>query len=134
MITCFTCGKIMPGEYRPGEIVLCNECAGVFRGQVGVWVSVKDRKPKSMANKVLVWLEHEELVGYIGFGHYEKYKGVEMWYDLFGKNPGLWIGTKDPNMVWKVASFGSDDKANTFMKWFEYMIGLGPDPSKEDEA
>lgn len=49
---------------------------------VGGWISVKDRLPKSMANKVLVWVEHEELVGYIGFGHYEKYKGEEMWYDL----------------------------------------------------
>ena len=46
------------------------------------WISVKDRLPKSMANKVIVWLEHEDYVGYIGFGHYEKYKGVEMWYDL----------------------------------------------------
>jgi len=50
--------------------------------QNGGWISVKDGLPKSMANKVLVWVEHEELVGYIGFGHYEKYKGEEMWYDL----------------------------------------------------
>lgn len=49
---------------------------------IGGWISVKDRLPKCMANKVLVWLEHEDLVGYIGYGHYEKYKGVEMWYDL----------------------------------------------------
>lgn len=49
---------------------------------VGGWISVKDRLPKSMANKVLVWLEHEDRVGYIGFGHYEKYKGQEIWYDL----------------------------------------------------
>lgn len=49
---------------------------------IGGWISVKDRLPKSMANKVLVWLEHEDLVGYIGFGHYEKYKGQEIWYDL----------------------------------------------------
>ena len=46
------------------------------------WISVKDRLPRSMANKVLVWLEHEDLVGYMGFGHYEKYKGQEIWYDL----------------------------------------------------
>lgn len=44
--------------------------------------------------------------------------------DGFGKNPGLWIGTKNPNTVTKVASFGSDDKARTFCKWFEYMAGL----------
>lgn len=46
------------------------------------WISVKDRLPESMVNKVLVWLEHEDLVGYIGFGHFEKYQGLEMWYDL----------------------------------------------------
>ena len=44
--------------------------------------------------------------------------------DGFGKNPGLWIGTKDPNTVIKVAAFGSDDKAKTFCKWLEYMTGL----------
>lgn len=49
---------------------------------VGGWVSVKDRLPKSMINKVLVWLEHEDLNGYIGYGHYEKFHGEEMWYDL----------------------------------------------------
>ena len=51
--------------------------------------------------------------------------------DGLGKNPGLWIGTKDPNMVWKVASFGSEDKANTFIKWFEYMSGLNDKEPQE---
>lgn len=46
------------------------------------WISVKDRLPKSMINKVLVWLEHEDLNGYIGYGHYEKFHSEEMWYDL----------------------------------------------------
>lgn len=54
--------------------------------------------------------------------------------DGLGKNPGLWIGTKNPNMVWKVASFGSEDKANTFIKWFEYITGLtNKEPQEEDE-
>ena len=44
--------------------------------------------------------------------------------DGFGKNPGLYIGTNNPNGVYKVASFGSVDKAQAFCKWFEYMIGL----------
>jgi len=44
--------------------------------------------------------------------------------DGFGKNPGLWIGTRDPNQMVKVASFGSEEKANLFCKWFEYMIGI----------
>lgn len=49
---------------------------------VGGWISVEDELPRGITNKVLVWLEHEELVGYIGFGHYEKYKGQEIWFDL----------------------------------------------------
>lgn len=54
--------------------------------------------------------------------------------DGFGKNPGLWIGTINPNTVLKVASFGSEDKANTFIKWFEYITGLtDKEPPKEDE-
>lgn len=51
--------------------------------------------------------------------------------DGMGKNPGLWIGTNDPNTVWKVASFGSADKAQTFCKWFEYMIGLRQNEPEE---
>ena len=46
------------------------------------WIPVSEALPKRMANKVLVYLDHEDLVGYIGFGHYEKYQGEEMWYDL----------------------------------------------------
>ena len=46
------------------------------------WISVEERLPKSMANKVLVYLQHEVLVDQIGYGHYEKFKGEEMWYDL----------------------------------------------------
>ena len=44
--------------------------------------------------------------------------------DGFGKRPALWIGTYDPNQMVKVASFRSDDAAELFCKWFEYMIGL----------
>ena len=33
------------------------------------WISVKDRLPKSLCNKVLVWLEHEGYNGDIEFGH-----------------------------------------------------------------
>ena len=51
--------------------------------------------------------------------------------DGLGKYPGLYVGTNNLNMVWKVASFGSEDKAQTFMKWFEYMIGLRKDEPKE---
>lgn len=53
--------------------------------------------------------------------------------DGFGKNPGLWIGTKDPNQCVKVASFGSDDKAKQFEKWLKYIIGFSSEEVKWDE-
>ena len=46
------------------------------------WIPVSDRLPKSIANKVIVYLQHEDLVSQIGYGHYEKFQGEEMWYDL----------------------------------------------------
>jgi len=42
----------------------------------------------------------------------------------FVKNPGLWVGTEDPNKMVKMASFGSEDKASMFCKWLEYFLGL----------
>ena len=50
----------------------------------------------------------------------------------FGKNPGLWIGTNNPNGVWKVATFGSKDKALKFCKWLEYMMGLTDDEPESE--
>lgn len=47
--------------------------------------------------------------------------------DGFGKNPGLWIGTDAPNQMVKMASFGSEDKAQMFCKWLEFIIGLNTD-------
>lgn len=47
--------------------------------------------------------------------------------DGFGKNPGLWIGTENPNMRVKVASFGSEDKARLFIKWLDYILGATDD-------
>lgn len=47
--------------------------------------------------------------------------------DGFGKKPGLWIGTENPNQRVKVASFGSEEKAWLFCKWFEYMLGITND-------
>ena len=47
--------------------------------------------------------------------------------DGFGKKPSLWIGTEDPNQLVKVASFGSEDKANMFCKWLDYICGASND-------
>lgn len=43
--------------------------------------------------------------------------------DGFGKNPGLWIGTKYPNQMVEVALFGNEDDAKLFEKWLKYIIG-----------
>lgn len=47
------------------------------------WVSVEERLPESIVNKVLVYCEN----GYIGYGHYEKYQGEETWYNLENGEP-----------------------------------------------
>lgn len=47
------------------------------------WISEKDCKPKSLTNKVIVCYKN----GYVGFGHYEKFHGVEEWYNLESGKP-----------------------------------------------
>lgn len=47
------------------------------------WISVKDRLPQKITNKVLVLCKNK----YVGFGHYEKYKGAETWYNLESQKP-----------------------------------------------
>ena len=50
--------------------------------KIAKWIPVSERKPKSIANKVIVYVEHDDLNPQIGYGHYEKFQGVEMWYNL----------------------------------------------------
>ena len=50
--------------------------------------------------------------------------------DGFGKNPGLYVGTK--NRLYKVASFGNFKKAEVFCKYLEFMSGITDEPPKED--
>lgn len=47
------------------------------------WISVEEKLPESIVNKVLVYCEN----GYIGYGHYEKYQGEETWYNLESGEP-----------------------------------------------
>jgi hypothetical protein len=47
------------------------------------WISVKDRLPKKVTNKVIVLCKN----GYRGFGHYEDYKGKQTWYNLESDKP-----------------------------------------------
>lgn len=47
------------------------------------WISVEEQLPEKITNKVLVYCKN----GYIGFGHYEKFQGVEDWYNLESGKP-----------------------------------------------
>lgn len=47
------------------------------------WVSVEERLPNKINNKVLVYCKN----GYIGFGHYENFRGVEDWYNIESGKP-----------------------------------------------
>lgn len=46
------------------------------------WIPVSEDKPHSMANKVIVYCQGEDVPDYVGFGHFEKYHGEEIWYNL----------------------------------------------------
>ena len=47
------------------------------------WIPVTERLPKSIANKVIVRCKND----YIGFGHYQNYKGDKTWYNLENDRP-----------------------------------------------
>lgn len=61
---------------------IAEDALALLEEQDERWIPVTERLPRSIANKVLVYVQHEDYVGYIGYGHYEKYKGQEMWFDL----------------------------------------------------
>lgn len=65
------------------------------------------------------------------YSYQNAYISVEQ-IDGFGKNPSLWIGTEKPNQAVKVASFGSEDKAQRFIKWLDYLFGYTDDEVKMD--
>ena len=58
-----------------------------LKEQQQIWISVEEELPKYVNNKVLVYLEHDDLNGYIGYGHFEKWKGDEIWFDLEHTEP-----------------------------------------------
>lgn len=66
---------------KPMFIELAKDALALLKEQPQ-WIPVSERLPKSMANKVIVYLQHEDYVPQIGYGHYEKFQGEEMWYDL----------------------------------------------------
>lgn len=56
--------------------------------------------------------------------------------DGFGKKPGLWIGKHSETKNWqgKVASFGSEERAQDFCDWLQYMFGLTDKEPMKGEA
>ena len=54
---------------------------------------------------------------------------VEM-VEGFGKNPGLWIHHN--NQAVKMASFGSTEKAEKFMKYLDYLVLIDGKEPEED--
>lgn len=57
------------------------------------WISVLKELPKSMVNKVLVCCKN----GYVGFGHYEDYKGEKTWYNLESGKPFSELAYDEPD-------------------------------------
>ena len=51
--------------------------------------------------------------------------------DGFGKNPSLWVNNK--NMMFKVASFGNEEKAKKFMAYLDWLVLENAEPPKETE-
>ena len=76
---------VMECPYRYGDEScdieeMCHDAIALLKEHE--WIPVEKRVPTSMANKVLVYLTHEDYVDCIGYGHYEKFQGHELWYDL----------------------------------------------------
>lgn len=51
--------------------------------------------------------------------------------DGFGKNPSLWVHNK--NTMLKVASFGSEEKGNIFMRYLDWLVLINAEPPEEGE-
>lgn len=69
--------KVLLREKESGELALLG---GLML--MGNWISVKESLPKSLSNKVIVSCVSENINNYVGFGHYEKYRGKEVWFNL----------------------------------------------------
>jgi len=50
--------------------------------------------------------------------------------DGFGKRPSLWVHNR--NCMIKVASFGSEEKAKMFLKYFEWLCLINGEPPESE--
>lgn len=53
------------------------------KDSVQKWIPVSERLPEKITNKVITLSQN----GYVGFGHYENYKGKQTWYNLESDMP-----------------------------------------------
>lgn len=74
------------GEYGQCRDKLMEDALELLEEQPH-WIPAEERLPKSMINKVIVYVQHEDLASRIGFGHFEKYHGVGTWWDLERDEP-----------------------------------------------
>ena len=79
---CFECPYDADCFHDSFDRVAIADMVKLLKEQQPKWIPVSERKPKSMANKVIVYLEHEDLTPMVGYGHFERFQGEEMWYDL----------------------------------------------------
>ena len=73
-------------QYEKRGLLTAHHTALDFIAQgvtVQEWISVKDRLPEKITNKVIVLCKN----GYRGFGHYEDYKGKQTRYNLESNKP-----------------------------------------------
>ena len=69
---------------QPGQKTLGDIADYLIRNGVTVqeWISASE-PPKKITNKVIVLCKN----GYMGYGHYEDYKGERTWYNLESGKP-----------------------------------------------
>ena len=73
------CGKCYANDCHISEVADHLISNGVT---VQEWIPASE-PPKKIMNKVIVLCKN----GYIGFGHYEDYKGKQTWYNLESGKP-----------------------------------------------
>ena len=87
---CFGCPRFGKGvadfAHPCGLFLEAADAIDSLQSNIPRWVSADD-PPRSITNKVIVYCTSDERNDYVGFGHYEKYKGVETWYNLENGKP-----------------------------------------------
>ena len=76
------CSKRFDDQYSDGTIAIIADHLIANGVTVQEWIPASE-PPKKITNKVIVLCKN----GYMGFGHYEDYKGKQTWYNLESGKP-----------------------------------------------